>query len=293
MVSQLTILGIDIRPGDIISRLPGVPVVSGADVDPKYPHSRTLTMADGSIYFCDPQQEYSVTRPTVPGADNLTPAQLDGIACVICAEETGPTVPVGMVDGCQIFAHRRCMEPSPKSPTSRILVLGPCADEDERRDLRMSAFDVTDQLGFPAVIATSLDIDVRAFAAVVLDQDYLSDVTAAVLWAEAAEAGVPIIIPASPRDLPRCDACGEAKYFGVVREEFEHDGRTLAESLCADCDDRTPGCSWCLTSGEPTEPVSDGADVWMPLCAPCAKVQKTRIRRQGGRRSARKVCAVA
>ncbi|MFE1935397.1 hypothetical protein ACFW95_34510 [Streptomyces sp. NPDC059474] len=246
MFAQLIILGIDIRPGDIISRLPGVPVASGADVDPKYPHSRTLTMADGSLYFCDPQQEYTVSRPKEP--------------------VTFPGMP-------------------------SILVLGPCADEDERRDLRMSAFDVADQLGFPVTIATSLDVDVRQFAAVVLDQHYLNDTTAAVLWVEAMEAGVPVVTPADPRDSLRCDACRKAYLYGVVRSEFECSGQTLSESLCATCDDRTPGCGWCLTSGEETEPVSDGGDGWVPLCGPCTKVQKARIRRQGGRRTARKVLA--
>ncbi|GLV73454.1 hypothetical protein ACH4VS_05100 [Streptomyces hygroscopicus] len=222
--------------------------------------------------------------------DNLTPAQLSGVACVVCADEDGAMVPVGIVNGGQLFAHRACWEPTPQpSLTPSVLVLGPCADEDERRDLRMSAFDVADQLGLSVTVATSLAVDVRDFAAVVVDQGYLSDVTATVLYMEALEAGVPVIAPAGPQDLPRCDACGKARQYGVARSEFEHYGRTLSESLCGDCDDRTPGCSWCLTSGEETEPVSDGGDGWMPLCAPCAKVQKARIRRQGGRRSARKV----
>ncbi|MEU6703045.1 hypothetical protein [Streptomyces wuyuanensis] len=86
MFAQLTILGTDIVPGDILKRLPGVPVVSKADVDPRYPHSQTLAMADGSLYFIDPEQMYDVVREAPkPSAgvlvvgDTTTP---DGLAIV-------------------------------------------------------------------------------------------------------------------------------------------------------------------------------------------------------------------
>ncbi|MEU2492600.1 hypothetical protein [Streptomyces sp. NPDC007883] len=64
MFAQIAIPGSDIAPGDILKRLPGVRVVSKADVNPRFPHSQTLTMADGSLYFIDPEQVYDVVRET-------------------------------------------------------------------------------------------------------------------------------------------------------------------------------------------------------------------------------------
>ncbi|MEW2488789.1 hypothetical protein [Streptomyces sp. NPDC048411] len=60
--TTITVPGIEIIPGDILKRLPGVPVASVADVDPAFPHSRTLRMAGGGWYFCDPTQMYVVVR---------------------------------------------------------------------------------------------------------------------------------------------------------------------------------------------------------------------------------------
>ncbi|BDH67018.1 hypothetical protein [Streptomyces sp. PLM4] len=62
----ITITGADIIPGDVLKRLPGVPVVSAEPVDPRHPHSQTLHMADGSLYFIDPQQTYVVARDAAP-----------------------------------------------------------------------------------------------------------------------------------------------------------------------------------------------------------------------------------
>ncbi|MFF4779383.1 hypothetical protein ACFY05_41870 [Microtetraspora fusca] len=38
-----------------------------------------------------------------PIPDLLTPAQRDGLACIRCGDETAPMVPVGHVDGVQVF----------------------------------------------------------------------------------------------------------------------------------------------------------------------------------------------
>lgn len=42
----------------------------------------------------------------------LTPAQADGIACIICAGEDGLMSPAGTVDGWQVFAHAGCLPPA-------------------------------------------------------------------------------------------------------------------------------------------------------------------------------------
>jgi hypothetical protein len=57
--------------------------------------------------------ENSTPRVTFD-ATTLTAEQLDGLACVICNADhcrvDVPTVPVGAVDGCQVFACVPCVE---------------------------------------------------------------------------------------------------------------------------------------------------------------------------------------
>ncbi|MFH9712579.1 hypothetical protein ACH4MW_28175 [Streptomyces luteogriseus] len=62
MFAQLTVLGSEILPGDVLKRYPSSPVAVAEDVDPSYPNSRTLRMANGAWYFCSPVQEYVVLR---------------------------------------------------------------------------------------------------------------------------------------------------------------------------------------------------------------------------------------
>jgi len=55
------------------------------------------------------------TTTTALDAAALTPAQLDGTACVVCGVDYTttpdliPNVPAGMVDGGQVFACTTCM----------------------------------------------------------------------------------------------------------------------------------------------------------------------------------------
>lgn len=48
--------------------------------------------------------------------ERLTPEQLDGLACVACATDLAapgvPSVPVGHVNGGQVFACRSCAGPA-------------------------------------------------------------------------------------------------------------------------------------------------------------------------------------
>ena len=62
MFAQLTVPGSEILPGDVLKRYPSSPVAMAEDVDPSYPNSRTLRMANGTWYFCSPVQEYVVLR---------------------------------------------------------------------------------------------------------------------------------------------------------------------------------------------------------------------------------------
>lgn len=49
---------------------------------------------------------------------DLTDEQRDGVACVTCAADLGtvPSVPVGVVDGGQVFACTACVEPITGTP---------------------------------------------------------------------------------------------------------------------------------------------------------------------------------
>ncbi|MFI2029118.1 hypothetical protein [Streptomyces buecherae] len=79
--------GADIRPADVISRLPGVPVLDADDIDPAYPHSRTLHMADGSLYFCDPTQTYKVARRVEVRPVALVPPPVRVLVAGACQTE--------------------------------------------------------------------------------------------------------------------------------------------------------------------------------------------------------------
>ncbi|MET8418202.1 hypothetical protein ACWD7C_30100 [Streptomyces sp. NPDC005134] len=224
--ATITVLGSEIIPGDVLKRLPGVPVASAADVDPQFPHSRTLRMADGSWYFCDPQQMYVVAR-----------------------------------------------ELPDETPASRVLVVGPCQTPAEVADLTAYAFDVTDQLGYASVVATSTDHLVTNFAGVVVYGPSLTegatgriDLVSCVLEAEAIAHKLPVITPQSARDAASCDACGQFQTIATVRDAH-------GEVFCVDCTGDALGCAHCLED-EPTEPVYvDGG--WAPQCEGCARITKS------------------
>ncbi|MCX4825112.1 hypothetical protein OG883_35680 [Streptomyces sp. NBC_01142] len=206
---------------------------------------------------------------TIPGVDilTLTPAQLDGIACVVCEGEDGAMVPVGTVDGCQVFAHVGCAE-RPTTNTGPVLIVGACQSDAERSDLYAFAFDVTDQLCRPTVVATHDHFDVRQFAAVVVygpsledEQPAPMDPYAAVLEAEAHAYGVPVVAPQSVHLTAACDACAQVQTIATARNE-------CGEVFCVDCRGESAGCAWCFED-EPTEPLAvDGG--WALMCSGCA-----------------------
>ncbi|MCX5498993.1 hypothetical protein OG887_06245 [Streptomyces sp. NBC_00053] len=152
-----------------------------------------------------------------------------------------------------------------------ILVVGPVSTEIQRDDLTAFAFDVTNQLGHPAIIATSTDVDVRDFAAVVVYGPALSSSlavvdTAMVLEAEAVLHDVPVIVPQPLSCAAACDACEQYQTLVTVRSAH-------GEPFCATCWGNTPGCYQCLATNEPTEPVFvDGG--WVPQCKGCARITR-------------------
>lgn len=51
-------------------------------------------------------------RPHAPSTPcPVTGDQLDGLACVECGRTDGAMMPVGVVDGAQVFAHEECGPP--------------------------------------------------------------------------------------------------------------------------------------------------------------------------------------
>ncbi|MGW1270727.1 hypothetical protein [Streptomyces sp. NPDC002491] len=119
----------------------------------------------------------------------LTPAQLDGIACVVCADESGPMIPVDVIDGGQVFAHRSCAaEGSAPKPASVLLVVGKAETEADVADLMALAYDAADRFQMPATVATGRDIHVKDYEGVILADTWTHSVDSVILGSEARTA---------------------------------------------------------------------------------------------------------
>ncbi|MEU9775402.1 hypothetical protein [Streptomyces sp. NPDC047968] len=177
---------------------------------------------------------------------NLTPAQADGLACVVChvdyLQECVTAAPVGHSERGQVFACVDCLPPAPSKPY-RVLVVGPTSSALDVDDLRAHASDVCRELGAVAVPAVDGDHRAADYSAVYLfgSRDDLCGVTALPLVAEALAAGVQVSAPVDPRAIRQCCVCG--------------DPQTVAEvEVCAFCAG-TARCAHC------TEWVEDICDV--------------------------------
>ncbi|MFF9647895.1 hypothetical protein [Streptomyces sp. NPDC014622] len=172
----------------------------------------------------------------------LTPAQLDGTACYVCADESAPMRPIGHVDGCQIFAcsshadadetpadvcyvcHAEtgpfvlvgegddaapvCPDHVDETPEYSVLVVGPTRTRADRARLRDFAHTVATELGATATWAEHSDYDVS-------DYDAIYDIG----------------LPPSKRDYVSTLLKGEALVSGVPVRERQRIG-TLAECVC-------------------------------------------------------------
>ncbi|MFF1764789.1 hypothetical protein [Streptomyces sp. NPDC058249] len=134
---------------------------------------------------------------TVRGSEinpaTLTPAQLDGIACVVCGDEERPMRPVGAVDGCQVFACPPCVDGPTADVAPVVLVVGDASTPVALEDLTAFAFDVADRLGVPARVAVGRAYDVTDYAGVALADNWLDDVSSVVLGIEAQGADMFVI----------------------------------------------------------------------------------------------------
>ncbi|MFD7461332.1 MULTISPECIES: hypothetical protein [unclassified Streptomyces] len=132
----------------------------------------------------------------------LTPAQLDGIACVVCADEERSMRPVGVVDGCQVFACVPCVD----GPT--VLVVGNTSTADALADLTAFACDVSDRLRFPTVVALHRDYNPGDYEAVVLAEGWATSFPSAALAAEALCTDVCVLWAHEIDEYPINTVCG-------------------------------------------------------------------------------------
>ncbi|MFF0837483.1 hypothetical protein ACFYWF_31610 [Streptomyces sp. NPDC003344] len=203
-------------------------------------------------------------------ASNLTTAQLDGVACVVCAGEDGAMVPVDVVDGCQVFAHRACLPTEPADDPAPVLVVGSVATPADVERLRHVAWNVAYELGTRAVFALHNDYRVTDFAAVYLAGDVASlrDASTLVLVGEALAVGMDVHEPLTVEESVTCD-CGLVHHF--TRPDVDESG----DVWCAECRGES-ACTWCFewNDTEDLEIVEEG-DAWVPLHAGC----RDRLRR--------------
>lgn len=165
---------------------------------------------------------------------SLTPAQLDGTACVICSDEDGAMIPVDVIEGGQVFAHRSCVnEPAP-SAAPVVLVVGNTSTADHLADLTAFACDVADRLRFPTVVATGRDYDPTEFEAVVLADGWSETFESAALGCEATLADMCTLWADDVYEYPVNTMCGHCyetdPEAAPVRSE---DGWTV--SVCPSC----------------------------------------------------------
>uniref|UniRef100_A0AAU2W0K3 Uncharacterized protein n=1 Tax=Streptomyces sp. NBC_00008 TaxID=2903610 RepID=A0AAU2W0K3_9ACTN len=175
---------------------------------------------------------------------HLTPSQLSGVACILCADENGEMIPVSHLDGVQIFAHVDCgAQPAPVSdapaPARTALVVGPTSTDSERRRLRKFAIEVAAQVGAITTFALHTDYSVGAFEAVyVLGRaTELRNADCLVLVAEALAARMDVFDVPKPGSCGTCD-CGRSV---TVHPRWDREGALV----CTECAGWAPECAHC------------------------------------------------
>ncbi|MFE2549009.1 hypothetical protein ACFXGI_10745 [Streptomyces sp. NPDC059355] len=173
-------------------------------------------------------------------------------------------IPVGTVDGGQIFAHPACTAATDITPAAPVLVIGPTLTEDGYQALRRYARTVADQVGAPATFASHDYYRTQDFGALYLAplEWEADDFTPLVLLAEALAAGIPVHTP--PADAGVCELCS------VKLEVYVEPGRH-GDILCGQCRYLDLSCHHC---GEPADDddfmdVVEAGETWWPVHAGC------------------------
>ncbi|MFF1919695.1 hypothetical protein ACFVW8_03850 [Streptomyces sp. NPDC058221] len=178
---------------------------------------------------------------------HLTPAQLDGVACIVCDDESGTMIPVGHHEGNQLFAHRSCNVQPADDAHDTALVVGPIETADDRDFLRGHAVDVAAQTGTIATYALHTDYSVTDFGAMYVlgNAAELRDCATLVLIAEALAAGIPVYDASHPQEAGRC-GCGLVQSVRVLRDRH-------GDIVRHECLGLTMGCAHCGEYGDAEE----------------------------------------
>ncbi|MFE5908913.1 hypothetical protein ACFQ6B_07465 [Streptomyces wedmorensis] len=173
-----------------------------------------------------------VAYPISPRIDvaTLTPAQRDGVACAVCGDEQGQMIPVGALDGVQLFAHPSCIAGGITEDC--ILVIGDVSTPEALDETTAFASDVADRLRIPARIAFGIGYDVRQYEGAVILDSYLGSVASAVLATEAMEADMMAMTVKELFTYPIDDTCGHCLEDGAKPYLV---GDTWTTSVCDDC----------------------------------------------------------
>ncbi|WP_405766713.1 hypothetical protein OG539_16435 [Actinacidiphila glaucinigra] len=182
---------------------------------------------------------------TIPA--NLSDAQKDGLACVVCDADylrvRTPHVPVGRSEtGSQIFACVPCVEPtSSVAEEGAILFVGKGSTPDELSDLTAAGYDVAAKLQRRVTVASSMDHDVTRYSLVIAAHDYLDSVPAVVLATEAMTAGVPLAFMRDVDALPYTTWCAHC----LTEDDEDEDERAEPQLVAGTW--TAPGCYECAT----------------------------------------------
>lgn len=205
-----------------------------------------------------------MTRITIPA--NLTPAMLAGIACVLCGDERAPMVPVGHVDGGQVFACSVHVEDAPYT-RGPALVLAPIDTPSQRKTARNFARTVATELYVPVTLAVDRNVNVTDFAAVYLPCTFFSsrrpmtDLTPLILIGEVMAAQLPIYERQPASENTEC-VCGMPQTVRTVM----HNGAVW----CASCFSDDFACNHCGESAfDVNTVVAERGSTFVPLCRPC------------------------
>lgn len=99
--------------------------------------------ADHAVRCCARERGHVGAHASVDGVDcaQLNEAQRDGRACLRCGGEDGGMVPVGRIDGVQVFVHRVCETDIAHLSFASVPARPPAVDGPPRRSRMARALD--------------------------------------------------------------------------------------------------------------------------------------------------------
>ncbi|MFH9726255.1 hypothetical protein ACH4M4_25330 [Streptomyces sp. NPDC017254] len=177
-----------------------------------------------------------VAQTSSPRLDvaTLTESQRDGVACVACNGDRGRMVPVGTLDGVQLFEHPSCAAGGVTN--GFIAVIGDTSTPEAYDATCAAGMDVADRLQIPARILVGMGHDVLLYEGAVILDTYLDSVASAVLGMEAREGDMMSLDYGTLMAYPMDYECGHC----MERDETAQPRRIGDEwttSVCDSCVD--------------------------------------------------------